>query len=165
MTKYAVHQHEYPVAIRVPVGKFISTGVPDTTDYSILNKSEVTRHGERIALLGLGNFYHLANQVADELAKVGIDATVVNPKFASGLDEELLESLKANHSVVFTLEDGVVEGGWGQRVASFYGPSAMRVKNYGIAKEFHDRYDAAELLRENGVSVEQIVNDAKCMLR
>ena len=165
MMKYAVHQHEYPVAIRVPVGKFISTGVPDTTDYSILNKSEVTRHGERIALLGLGNFYHLANQVADELAKVGIDATVVNPKFASGLDEELLESLKANHSVVFTLEDGVVEGGWGQRVASFYGPSAMRVKNYGIAKEFHDRYDAAELLRENGVSVEQIVNDAKCMLR
>ena len=165
MTKYAVHQHEHPVAIRVPVGKFISTGVPDTTDYSILNKSEVTHRGEGIVLLGLGNFYHLANQVADELAKEGINATVVNPKFASGLDEELLESLKANHSVVFTLEDGVVEGGWGQRVASFYGPSAMRVKNYGIAKEFHDRYDAAELLRENGVSVEQIVNDAKCMLR
>ena len=153
MTKYAVHQHEHPIAIRVPVGKFISTGVPDT------------RHGERIALLGLGNFYHLANQVADELAKDGIDATVVNPKFASGLDEELLEELKANHSVVFTLEDGVVEGGWGQRVASFYGLSAMRVKNYGIAKEFHDRYDAAELLRENGISVEQIVNDVKCMLR
>ena len=63
------------------------------------------------------------------------------------------------------MEDGVVEGGWGQRVASFYGPSAMRVKNYGIAKEFHDRYDAAELLRENGISVEQIVNDVKCMLR
>ena len=165
MTEYAVHQHEHPVAIRVPVGDFTSTGVADTTDYSLLNKSEVTRRGEHIALLGLGNFYHLANQVADELAKVGINATVVNPKFASGLDEELLEELKVNHFVVFTLEDGVVEGGWGQRVASFYGPSAMRVKNYGIAKEFHDRYDAAELLRENGISVEQIVNDAKCMLR
>ena len=164
MTEYAVHQHEHPVAIRVPVGEFISTGVADTTDYSLLNKSEVTRCGEGIALLGLGNFYHLANQVADELAKVGINATVVNPKFASGLDEELLKDLKVNHSVVFTLEDGVVEGGWGQRVASFYGPSAMRVKNYGIAKEFHDRYDAAELLQENGVSVEQIVNDSKSML-
>lgn len=164
MTKYAVHQHEHPVAIRVPVGKFISTGVPDTTDYSILHKSEVTRHGEHIALLGLGNFYHLANQVADELAKDGIDATVVNPKFASDLDEELLESLKTNHSVVFTLEDGVVEGGWGQRVASFYGPSTMRVKNYGIAKEFHDRYDATELLQENGVSVDQIVSDVKALL-
>lgn len=164
MTKYAVHQHEHPVAIRVPVGKFISTGVPDTTDYSILHKSEVTRHGERIALLGLGNFYHLANQVADELAKDGIDATVVNPKFASGLDEELLEELKVNHSVVFTLEDGVVEGGWGQRMASFYGLSAMRVKNYGIAKEFHDRYDASNLLQENGVSVEQIVADVKALL-
>ena len=165
MTEYAVHQHEHPVAIRVPVGDFTSTGVADTTDYSLLNKSEVTRRGKGIALLGLGNFYHLANQVADELAKVGINATVVNPKFASGLDEELLESLKVNHSVVFTLEDGVVEGGWGQRVAGFYGPSAMCVKNYGIAKEFHDRYDAAELLRENGISVEQIVNDVKCMLR
>ena len=164
MTKYAVHQHEHPVAIRVPVGKFISTGVPDTTDYSILHKSEVTRHGEHIALLGLGNFYHLANQVADELAKDGIDATVVNPKFASDLDEELLESLKTNHSVVFTLEDGVVEGGWGQRVASFYGPSTMRVKNYGIAKEFHDRYDATELLQENSVSVDQIVFDVKALL-
>lgn len=164
MTEYAVHQHEHPVAIRVPVGEFTSTGVADTTDYSILNKSEVTRRGERIALLGLGNFYHLANQVADELAKDGINATVVNPKFASGLDEELLEELKANHSVVFTLEDGVVEGGWGQRVASFYGPSNMRVKNYGIAKEFHDRYDATELLRENGVSLEQIVTDAKQVL-
>ena len=164
MTKYAVHQHEHPVAIRVPVGKFISTGVPDTTDYSILHKSEVTRHCEHIALLGLGNFYHLANQVADELAKDGIDATVVNPKFASDPDEELLESLKTNHSVVFTLEDGVVEGGWGQRVASFYGPSTMRVKNYGIAKEFHDRYDATELLQENGVSVDQIVSDVKALL-
>ena len=164
MTKYAVHQHEHPVAIRVPVGEFISTGVADTTDYSVLNKSKVTRHGEGIALLGLGNFYHLANQVADELANVGVNVTVVNPKFASGLDEELLEDLKVNHSVVFTLEDGVVEGGWGQRVASFYGPTNMLVKNYGIAKEFHDRYDATELLRENGVSLEQIVADAKQIL-
>ena len=164
MTEYAVHQHEHPVAIRVPVGEFMSTGVADTTDYSVLNKSQVTRRGEGIALLGLGNFYHLANQVADELSKFDINATVVNPKFASGLDEELLEALKVNHSVVFTLEDGVVEGGWGQRVASFYGPSNMRVKNYGIAKEFHDRYDATELLRENGVSVDQIVSDVKALL-
>ena len=164
MTEYAVHQHEHPVAIRVPVGKFISTGVADTTDYSVLNKFEVTREGKDIVLLGLGNFYHLANEVADELLKEGISATVVNPKFASGIDEELLESLKANHSVVFTLEDGVVEGGWGQRVASFYGPSNVRVKNYGIAKEFHDRYDATELLRENGISLEQIVADAKQIL-
>ena len=164
MTEYAVYQQDHPVAIRVPVGEFVSTGVIDTTDYSILHKSQVTRRGEGIALLGLGNFYHLANQVADELAKDGINATVVNPKFASGLDEVLLEELKANHSVVFTLEDGVVEGGWGQRVASFYGTSDVRVKNYGIAKEFHDRYDATELLRDNGVSLEQIVADAKQIL-
>ena len=56
MTKYAVHQQDHPVAIRVPVGEFTSTGVVDTTDYSILHKSQVTRSGEGIALLGLGNF-------------------------------------------------------------------------------------------------------------
>ena len=165
MTAYAVQQKEHPVAIRVPVGEFMSTGKVDTTDYGVLNKFEVTRSGESIAILGLGNFYHLASKVADELEKEGIHATLINPKFASGVDEDLLEKLKSNHSAVFTLEDGVVEGGWGQRVASFYGPSEMRVKNYGIAKEFHDRYDAAELLRENGVSVEQIVADAKRMLQ
>lgn len=165
MTHYAVHQNEHPVAIRVPVGPFISTGIEDTTDYSQINKSEITRNGSTIALLGLGNFWHMANEVADELAKRGIKATVVNPKFASGIDKELLESLKANHSVVFTLEDGVIEGGWGERVASFYGLSDMKVKNYGIAKEFHDRYDAAELLKENGISVEQIVADALHMVK
>ncbi|WP_277282800.1 1-deoxy-D-xylulose-5-phosphate synthase [Veillonella caviae] len=165
MTHYAVHQNEHPIAIRVPVGLFISTGLEDTTDYSEINKSKITREGSKIALLGLGNFYHMANEVADELAKQGIEATVVNGVFASGIDKELLEGLKANHSVVFTLEDGVIEGGWGERIASFYGPSHMKVKNYGIAKEFHDRYNPAELLKQNGTSVEQIVADAVAMVK
>lgn len=165
MTHYAVHQNEHPIAIRVPVGPFISTGLEDTTDYSEINKSKITREGSNIALLGLGNFYHMANEVADELAKQGIEATVVNGVFASGIDKELLEGLKANHSVVFTLEDGVIEGGWGERIASFYGPSHMKVKNYGIAKEFHDRYNPAELLKQNGTSVEQIVADAVAMVK
>lgn len=165
MTHYAVHQNEHPIAIRVPVGPFISTGIEDTTDYSEINKSKITREGSKIALLGLGNFYHMANEVADELAKQGIEATVVNGVFASGIDKELLEGLKANHSVVFTLEDGVIEGGWGERIASFYGPSHMKVKNYGIAKEFHDRYNPAELLKQNGTSVEQIVADAVAMVK
>lgn len=165
MTHYAVHQNEHPIAIRVPVGPFISTGLEDTTDYSEINKSKITREGSKIALLGLGNFYHMANEVADELAKQGIEATVVNGVFASGIDKELLEGLKASHSVVFTLEDGVIEGGWGERIASFYGPSHMKVKNYGIAKEFHDRYNPAELLKQNGTSVEQIVADAVAMVK
>lgn len=165
MTHYAVHQNEHPIAIRVPVGPFISTGLEDTTDYSEINKSKITREGSNIALLGLGNFYHMANEVANELAKQGIEATVVNGVFASGIDKELLEGLKANHSVVFTLEDGVIEGGWGERIASFYGPSHMKVKNYGIAKEFHDRYNPAELLKQNGTSVEQIVADAVAMVQ
>lgn len=165
MTHYAVHQNEHPIAIRVPVGPFISTGLEDTTDYSEVNKSKITREGSKIALLGLGNFYHMANEVADELAKQGIEATVVNGVFASGIDKELLEGLKVNHSVVFTLEDGVIEGGWGERIASFYGPSHMKVKNYGIAKEFHDRYNPAELLKQNGTSVEQIVADAVAMVK
>lgn len=161
MVAWGLHQNEHPVAIRMPVGEVIETGVPDTTDYSQLNKFQVTRRGKKIALVGLGNFFHLANQVADKLAtEHGIQATVINPKFATGLDKALLTELMADHDVVFTLEDGVITGGFGQNISGFYGATNVKVKNYGIAKEFHDRYNADELLKANGTSVEQIVEDA-----
>ncbi|MBN6077837.1 1-deoxy-D-xylulose-5-phosphate synthase [Aggregatibacter actinomycetemcomitans] len=161
MVAWGLHQNEHPVAIRMPVGAVIETGVPDTTDYSQLNKFQVTRRGKKIALVGLGNFFHLANQVADKLATDhDIHATVINPKFATGLDKDLLSELMADHDVVFTLEDGVITGGFGQNISGFYGATDVKVKNYGIAKEFHDRYNADELLKANGTSVEQIVADA-----
>ncbi|MDO5516242.1 MAG: 1-deoxy-D-xylulose-5-phosphate synthase [Clostridium sp.] len=161
MLKWAMDQKEHPVAIRVPATSLVSSGKEDTTDYSILNKFEVTKEGKDVAIVALGNFYGLGEAVVNKLSEEGINSTLINPKFITGLDEELLESLKKDHKMVITLEDGILEGGFGQKIASFYGVSDMKVKNYGIKKSFPDRYVAEELLRENGISVEQIVNDIK----
>ncbi|MFT4145845.1 MAG: 1-deoxy-D-xylulose-5-phosphate synthase [Mobilitalea sp.] len=161
MLQYATTQKKHPIAIRMPV-RMRETGKADTTDYSLVNKFEVTRKGSEVAILALGNFYTLGEQVASKYKEVtGKEATLINPKFITGLDEELLEDLKADHKLVITLEDGIVEGGFGQTVASFYGPSEMKVKNYGIKKGFPTDFDPEELLKENGISVEQIIEDIK----
>lgn len=158
MLDWAIDQKDHPVAIRVPVGPLKETGVPDETDYSILNKNLVTQQGSGVAIFGLGNFFSLAEEVARELEKKhNIQATVINPKFITGLDEELLNSLPDNHKLVVTLEDGVLEGGYGQMVASCLADSNLKIQNYGVLKEFHDRYNADELLAENGITVENIV--------
>ena len=160
MLDWAVEQNEHPVAIRIPVGPLRETGVADTTDYSILNKNQVTQKGSKVAIFGLGNFYGLAEEVAKELAdKHGITATLVNPKFITGLDEELLDSLESEHQVVVTLEDGVLEGGYGQMIASYLGNTDIKIQNYGVEKTFHDRYNPKELLAENGVTVDNIVKN------
>ncbi len=158
MLDWAIDQKDHPVAIRVPVGPLKETGVPDETDYSILNKNLVAQQGSGVAIFGLGNFFGLAEEVARQLEeKHNIQATIVNPKFITGLDEKLLDSLPDNHQLVVTLEDGVLEGGYGQMVASYLGDSNLKVQNYGVSKEFHDRYNADELLAENGITVENIV--------
>ncbi|MCO4617979.1 1-deoxy-D-xylulose-5-phosphate synthase [Streptococcus infantarius subsp. infantarius] len=160
MLDWAVEQNEHPVAIRIPVGPLRETGVADTIDYSILNKNQVTQKGSKVAIFGLGNFYGLAEEVAKELAdKHGITATLVNPKFITGLDEELLDSLESEHQVVVTLEDGVLEGGYGQMIASYLGNTDIKIQNYGVEKVFHDRYNPKELLAENGVTVDNIVKN------
>lgn len=165
MLDWAMKQNDHPVMIRVPVDNVQSTGKADTTDYSQLNKFEVTKKGSRLAVLGLGNFYRMSSELVDDLAKEGLVATLINPKYITGLDTDLLTSLQADHELVITLEDGVVDGGFGQRVASFYGPTTMKVKNYGIRKEFHDRYDPDQLLEEDGCTKAQIIADVKALLK
>lgn len=93
--------------------------------------------------------------------KVG---AVQNPRFASGTDSKLLEELKKDHQLVITLEDGITSGGFGQKIASFYGPSTMKVKNYGLEKKFYDRYNPETLLEQLGITPEQIVSDIKKLL-
>ena len=111
-----------------------------------------------MAIFGLGNFYGLAEEVAEVLEEQhGITSTLVNPKFITGLDKELLDSLPANHQLLITLEDGLLEGGYGQTIASYLGNSDIRVQNYGIDKHFHDRYDRQELMAKNGLSRDQLV--------
>lgn len=159
MLDWSVEQKEMPVAIKLPGGDMISNGREVTKDWSQLNTYEVTEKGSKIALIGLGTFYSLALQTAEMLEKKGIHATVINPYYITGLDKGLLEKLKADHDTVVTLEDGILNGGFGEKIARFYGSSDMKVYNYGLKKEFLDRYDVNEVLKENHLTAEQIVND------
>ena len=159
MLDWSVEQKEMPVAIKLPGGDMISDGREVTKDWSQLNTYEVTEKGSKIALIGLGTFYSLALQTAEMLEKKGIHATVINPYYITGLDKGLLEKLKADHDTVVTLEDGILNGGFGEKIARFYGSSDMKVYNYGLKKEFLDRYDVNEVLKENHLTAEQFVND------
>lgn len=159
MLDWSVEQKEMPVAIKLPGGDMISDGREVKKDWSQLNTYEVTEQGSKIALIGLGTFYFLALQTAEMLEKKGIHATVINPYYITGLDKGLLEKLKADHDTVVTLEDGILNGGFGEKIARFYGSSDMKVYNYGLKKEFLDRYDVNEVLKENHLTAEQIVND------
>lgn len=160
MLDWSIAQTEHPVAIRVPGGELVSDGVTVTKDFSQLNTYEVTQKGSKIAVIGLGTFYSLAKDVAAKLkAEKDIDATVINPYYITGMDEALLEELKKEHDVVITLEDGILDGGFGEKIARFYGNSDVKVYNYGLKKEFLDRYDVNEVLKENHLTAEQIVED------
>ena len=160
MLEWAINQNEHPVAIRVPVGSVVETGKEDKTDYSILNKNKVEKFGEQVAIFGVGNFYNLAEEVSEKLkSEHNIEATLVNPRFLTGLDKKLLNSLKENHKLVVTVEDGIVEGGYGQTVASYLGNTVLKVQNDGIDKKFYDRYNVEELMKENGLTVDNIVKN------
>lgn len=165
MLDWSLTQNEYPVAIKVPGGRMVSTGTPVTKDFSKLGTYEVTKKGSRVAILGLGTFYETAVKAADILkTSHGIDATVINPYYISGIDADTLNELKEDHAVVATLEDGYLEGGFGAKIAAYYGSSDMKVLNFGIKKEFIDRYDVAEVLKDNHLTPEQIAEDIAATL-
>lgn len=161
MFEFSTTQKEHPVAIRVP-GNMTSRGVEDNTDYSIYNKNKVMQKGTKVALFAVGILVPMAMKIAKKVKEeLGLDITVINPLFLTGLDENLLNELKENHNLVITIEDGELMGGYGQNIASFYGDSDMKVKNYGISKEFHTDFEAEKLLADCGISVENIVNEIK----
>lgn len=164
MLDWSVEQKEHPVAIRVPMA-VVSSGKPCTKDFAKLNTYEVTQKGSRVAVIGLGNFYALGQTAAQEIEKqTGVQPTVINPMYITGIDEELLESLKADHDVVITVEDGILDGGFGEKIARFYGSSDMKVLNYGLKKEFLDRYDAEEVVKRNRLTAEQMAEDTVSLL-
>ncbi len=167
MLDWSVNQTQYPTAIRVPSCGLNSTGIIDTTDYSKeINKFKTIKSGEQIAIIGLGNFFHLGKQVAEEIkTKLNINATLINPRFITGIDEELLDSLKNNHDVVITLEDGELNGGFGEKISRYYGNSDMKVLNYGAYKEFTDRIPLEELYKRYRLNPEQIVEDASKLVK
>lgn len=160
MLDWSIEQREHPVAIRIPCCEFISTGKKFTKDFSVLNKYEVKEKGSEVAFIGLGTFYPLAVEAAKLYEeKHGVKATVINPYYITGVDTELLDSLKTNHTKVVTIEDGILDGGFGEKITRFYGNSDMKVYNFGLKKEFLDRYDVSEVLKANKLTAAQIVDE------
>lgn len=160
MLEWSIEQQEHPVAIRIPGGQMVSTGKKVTKDFSKLNTYEVTQKGEKVAIIGLGTFYQLGEKVAKLYQeKTGVQATVINPIYITGVDEKLLEELKKDHSLVITLEDGILDGGFGEKIARFYGSSDTKVLNYGLKKEFLDRHDIGDLFTKNKLRADFIVED------
>lgn len=165
MLDWSIEQTQYPVAIRVPGGKMISTGKQVTKDFSQLNTYEIVEKGSKVAILGLGSFYPLAEKVKMVLQEtLKIEATLINPQYITGIDEQVLTALKDNHDLVITLEDGILDGGFGEKITRFYGTSEMKVLNYGFKKEFLDRFDLNEVLLANRLKEELIVEDVKAIL-
>ncbi len=165
MLNWSIEQNEHPVAIRIPCNGVVKDERKVDTDYSNLNKYKVEKEGNTIALIALGDFYQLGEEVAKEVKNtLNIDVTLINPRYITGVDEKLLEELKKEHKVAITLEDGILEGGFGEKIASYYGDSNMKVKNYGIKKAFYDKYIVNELLKENRITKEQIVEDLSKMI-
>lgn len=155
MFKYATTQRNNPVAIRVQKN-MKSSNIKDEFDYSVL-KNKIEINGEKIAIFAVGILTHMALEVANKIKQEkGLDITVINPLFLNDLDVDLLEKLKENHKLIITIEDGELQGGYGQTIASYYGNSNMKVINHGISKKFHTDFKASELLDENGISVDKL---------
>ena len=165
MLEWAIKQDSKPVALRIPSNGVIHTCESVDKEYSFEPSYKITRRGSRVAVIAAGSYYQKGENVVSLLADKGIDATLINPRYLSGVDEATLDSLKADHSLVVTLEDGSKDGGFGERIAAYYGPTDMKVLVGGIRKGLYDRYDLRQLLSDNRLLDEQIVEDILSLIQ
>lgn len=159
MLDWSIEYREHPVAIKVPMGATKHATRPVPADYSNINKYEKVDSGSDVAIVALGAFFALGENVVRLLKEQGINPTLINPRFITGIDTEMLDDLKRSHRIVVTLEDGALEGGFGEKIARYYGPSDMKVLCYGAKKQFVDRYNIAEFLADNRLVDTMIVED------
>ena len=162
MMEWGIEQDKYPVAIRVPNINVVSTGISVEPDFYNINTYKKVENGKDIAIIGLGNFYHIGKKVKEKLkSEIGVNATLINPRFISGIDEKLLYELLEEHKLVITLEDGVIEGGFGEKISRFYGDKNIKVLNFGADKEFTNGVSKDELYERYHLTEELIVDDIK----
>ena len=164
MMRWAILQDKKPIAIRVPSNGVVHTTEKVDEEYCYESKYKVMHEGSKVAIIAAGSFYQKGENVARMLADKGIDATLINPRYLNEVDAEALESLKMNHKLVVTLEDGCKDGGFGERIASYYGTSDMKVLVCGVKKGLYDRYDVEQLLEDNRLLDEQIVEDVLALI-
>lgn len=164
MMEWAIEQDNHPVAIRVPNMEVVSTGIEVEPNFDELDKYVKVEEGSEVAIIGLGSFFHLGKKVANRLKEIGINATLINPRFITGVDEELLNELQKDHKVVITLEDGILNGGFGEKISRFYSDKNMRVLNFGADKEFTDSVALEVLYERYHLTEELIVADIEKVL-
>lgn len=165
MMEWGLEQNEHPVVIKVPGKGVISTGEKVLADFSTLNTYKKVNEGSKVAIIALGAFFELGEKVKAKLKdSMNIDATLINPRFITGIDKEMLTELMANHEVVITLEDGILDGGFGEKITRFYGAKDMKVLNFGATKEFTDKVDVKELFNRYHLTDDLIVEDIKNIL-
>ncbi len=166
MMEWGIEQDKHPIAIRVPNMKVISSGVKVESNFDNLNTYEKVKDGSEVAIIGLGSFYNLGEKVHKRLKEsTGINATLINPRFISGIDKDLLTELLDNHKLVITLEDGILDGGFGEKISRFYGDKEMKVLNFGASKEFTDSVPLEELYSRYHLTEELIISDIKNTLK
>ncbi|MDE6026829.1 MAG: 1-deoxy-D-xylulose-5-phosphate synthase, partial [Muribaculaceae bacterium] len=164
MLDWSIKQDKLPVVVRTPGA--IATSNPEIKlldDYS-KPQYEVVRQGEEIALIGAGLMFGIMSQAADILAKKGVKVTLINPRNLSTLDTATLDTLKGYQTVI-TAEDGIIDGGYGQKVASYLGESPVKVINLGLPKAFPNRYNYSELQSQCGLKPDQIAEKALASLK
>lgn len=164
MIRWAILQDKKPIAIRIPSNGVHHTTENVDTEYAYEAKYKVTQKGEKVAIIAAGSFYQKGENVVRLLAEKGIKATLINPRYLNEVDRETLDSLKGGHKLVVTLEDGSKDGGFGERIAAYYGTSEMKVLVGGIKKDLYDRFDLQQLLSDNRLLDEQIVEDVVSIL-
>ena len=164
MMRWAILQDKKPIAIRVPSNGVVHTTEKVDEEYSYESKYKVMHEGSKVAIIVAGSFYQKGENVVRLLADKGIDATLVNPRYLNEVDADTLEALKTNHKLVVTLEDGCKDGGFGERIASYYGTSDMKVLVCGVKKGLYDRYNVEQLLEDNRLLDEQIVEDVLALI-
>jgi 1-deoxy-D-xylulose-5-phosphate synthase len=166
MMEWGIEQGKYPVAIRVPNKRVLSANVEVEPNFDNLNTYEKMKDGSEVAIIGLGSFYNLGEKVQEKLKETtGINATLINPRFISGIDKNLLTELLDNHKLVITLEDGILDGGFGEKISRFYGDKDIKVLNFGASKEFTDSVPLQELYERYHLTDELIISDIKKALK
>ena len=164
MLRWAIKQEKTPVALRVPTGEVVHTTEQVDADYACEPQYKVVDRGSKVAVVAAGSFYQKGESVVGLLAEKGIDATLINPRYLNDVDAATLDALKPDHQLVVTLEDGCKDGGFGERIAAYYGTSDMKVLVCGVKKGLYDRFDVEQLLSDNRLLDAQIVEDALAAL-
>ena len=165
MIDWSLNQNLYPVAIRAPRNGVFESEYAVKSNYDDLNKYIVTQEGSYIAVLALGDFYQLGEKLCTEIADKYNLPTLINPIYITGVDTDLLNDLKKNHRLIITLEDGILDGGFGEKIARFYGADDVKVLNYGLKKEFLDRYNVNEVMEKNRLRVDLILEDIERIIK